>query len=131
VGGGAAGGIGGGLVGMINAEIHSGIKAIMSLTSFEAKVKCADLIITGEGTLDAQSMEGKVVSGVADLAKRYKKNLYILTGKDQLSINKMNSLNAQFLGEIVNLSKDTEDAMINGGMYLEKLGYEAIENYFK
>jgi glycerate kinase len=66
-GGGAAGGLAGGLA-AIGATLTSGFDAVAEQQGLEDLIEDADLVITGEGFLDAQSFEGKVVGGVADLA---------------------------------------------------------------
>ena len=64
VGGGAAGGLGAGCVAFLDAKLTSGIEAMLNLCDFNALVKDADAIITGEGKLDEQSLMGKVLSGI-------------------------------------------------------------------
>nr|WP_325183980.1 glycerate kinase [uncultured Oscillibacter sp.] len=64
-GAGAAGGMGGGCAAFLGAELKSGIEAILDLVDFDACLEGADLVITGEGRIDAQSVGGKVLSGVA------------------------------------------------------------------
>lgn len=64
-GGGAAGGMGAGCVAFFNAELKSGIEAILDLVGFDCILNGADLVITGEGRIDGQSVRGKVISGVA------------------------------------------------------------------
>ncbi len=66
---GAAGGLGFGLVAFCNAEIKSGIDTILDLVDFESKISGADLVITGEGKIDGQSIRGKVPIGVAARSK--------------------------------------------------------------
>ena len=68
-GGGAAGGFGAGAAVFFNSPLRMGIEAVLELTDFDAKAADADLIITGEGRLDSQSLRGKVVVGVARRAK--------------------------------------------------------------
>lgn len=70
-GAGAAGGLGGGLVSFLGAEICPGIKAILEIADFEKSVQWADLILSGEGRIDGQSANGKVVSGIAEIAGKY------------------------------------------------------------
>ena len=67
-GSGAAGGLGGGLA-AIGAELVPGFELIADELELAERFESADLVVTGEGFLDAQSFEGKVVGGVADLAK--------------------------------------------------------------
>lgn len=79
-GAGAAGGLGFGLMAFTNAQIYSGIDLILSMIDFESKVKEADLIITGEGSTDGQTVYGKAVCGIARMAKKYDKPVICLSG---------------------------------------------------
>lgn len=63
-GSGAAGGMGAGCVAFLGAELRSGIEAVLDTVEFDRRLEGADLVITGEGRMDAQSMSGKVISGV-------------------------------------------------------------------
>ncbi|MVT03897.1 glycerate kinase [Enterobacter sp. 10-1] len=67
-GGGAAGGIGATLQGVLNAEMSSGIDIVLNTLHFDAQVRDADLVITGEGRLDAQTSGGKGPAGVISRA---------------------------------------------------------------
>ena len=64
-GSGAAGGMGAGCVAFLGAELRSGIEAVLDTVDFDRRLEGADLVITGEGRIDAQSLGGKVISGVA------------------------------------------------------------------
>lgn len=64
-GAGAAGGMGAGCVSLLGGMIQSGIDAVLDVTGFDRQLEGADLVITGEGRIDSQSADGKVVSGVA------------------------------------------------------------------
>lgn len=67
-GAGAAGGMGGGCAAFFHASLCSGIRTVLETVDFAGKAADADLIVTGEGRLDSQSLRGKVVAGVADAA---------------------------------------------------------------
>ena len=69
VGGGAAGGLAGGLA-CLGASLLSGFDLVSDYLGLDELIESADLVITGEGFLDAESFEGKVVGGVSDLANR-------------------------------------------------------------
>lgn len=69
-GGGAAGGLGAGAVAFLGGHLMAGIEAVLDIVRFDALLAGADLVITGEGRIDAQSVRGKVISGVAKRAKR-------------------------------------------------------------
>lgn len=72
-GAGAAGGLGFGLLTFLRATIEPGLRAVARLMDLESKAARADLVITGEGRLDAQSLQGKAPFEIARLAKRYGK----------------------------------------------------------
>jgi len=67
-GAGAAGGLAAGAIAFMNATLLSGVKTIINFTNLEAELDDADWIITGEGCFDRQSLYGKVVSGIAEIA---------------------------------------------------------------
>ncbi len=68
-GSGAAGGMGGGAVAFLGSKLRMGIDVVLDTVEFEEKAKDVDIIFTGEGKIDGQSLRGKVVIGVAKRAK--------------------------------------------------------------
>ena len=64
-GAGAAGGMGAGCMAFLNAQMRSGIEAVLDMVDFDAQLDAAELVITGEGRIDSQSVHGKVISGIA------------------------------------------------------------------
>jgi glycerate kinase len=69
-GAGAAGGMGGGMAAFFGSALRMGIEVVLDAVNFDSAVEGADLVFTGEGRLDSQSLRGKVVAGVARRAKR-------------------------------------------------------------
>lgn len=69
-GAGAAGGMGAGIVAFLNGQLKSGIDTVLDFIGFEELLKDADIIFTGEGKIDSQSLRGKVVIGIAQRAKK-------------------------------------------------------------
>lgn len=69
-GSGAAGGMGGGLLAFLNAELKSGAELILGLCRFEEKATNADLILTGEGRIDRQSLMGKIPGKILEIGKQ-------------------------------------------------------------
>lgn len=63
-GAGAAGGFGAGMLAFFRAELQPGIEAVLDMVGFDRLLRSCDLVITGEGQLDSQSIRGKVISGV-------------------------------------------------------------------
>ena len=68
-GAGAAGGMGAGCVAFLGAELKPGIEAVLDMVDFDRRLEGADLVITGEGRIDSQSVHGKVISGIARRVK--------------------------------------------------------------
>ena len=120
-GGGAAGGIGAGLVALLNAKLENGFDTISELTELEKQIESADWVISGEGKLDKQSLQGKVVNGVSNLCKKYKKPFSLFVGKNELSEKQIEILGAKHLFTISEKAKSLEDSMSNGAIYLTKL----------
>jgi glycerate 2-kinase len=79
-GAGAAGGLGAGLVAFLNAELKPGIDTIIEITGLEDKIKMSDLVITGEGCLDSQSLNNKAVIGIAKIANSHKVPVVAING---------------------------------------------------
>lgn len=80
-GSGAAGGIGASLNSILKGKIKSGVELIMKYSNIEEQVKRADIVWTGEGCTDIQTKFGKVVLGVARMAKKFNKPVIVLSGK--------------------------------------------------
>ncbi len=79
-GAGAAGGMGGGVVAFLGATLQMGIETVLETVGFDEAIKDADLIISGEGKIDSQSLRGKVVVGVARRAKKSQVPLVAIVG---------------------------------------------------
>lgn len=79
-GGGAAGGLGAGLKAFLGAKIQSGTELILKTVKFSQQIKGADLIITGEGRFDLQSLRGKLPVGVAKVASKENIPVIVLAG---------------------------------------------------
>lgn len=71
-GSGAAGGIGGALGGVLGATMAQGIHKVLDIAGFGQKLKSCDLVITGEGRADIQTLRGKVPVGVLEYSRRYR-----------------------------------------------------------
>ena len=79
-GGGAAGGMGAALYAFCGAELRQGIEIVTDALDLDRYVADADLVITGEGRIDSQTVHGKVPVGVAKVAKRYHKPVIGIAG---------------------------------------------------
>ncbi|MCA1808279.1 MAG: glycerate kinase, partial [Lentisphaerae bacterium] len=80
-GGGAAGGLGAGAVAFFGAQLAPGIATVMEACKLDESLRDADWCLTGEGSFDNQSLQGKVVSGVAGLAREQGVPVVVLAGR--------------------------------------------------
>lgn len=112
-GGGAAGGLGAALMAFLNASVKSGIKVVMEYLNFEDVVKNSDLIITGEGRLDAQTLGGKVIKGVSDIGKKYNIPVIALCGEVELKPSKFDELGLLSAFPILPGPCSLNDAILN------------------
>jgi glycerate kinase len=87
-GGGAAGGTAAGLYGLINSKINNGFDILKKISDLEKIISKSNLVITGEGHFDNQSLNGKLPIKIAEITSKYKIPTIILTGKK--SVNEKN-----------------------------------------
>ncbi|EHM44536.1 glycerate kinase [Yokenella regensburgei] len=116
-GAGAAGGMGAALMGLLNATLCAGVEIVIDRLGLEAQVKDADLVITGEGRLDSQSICGKTPIGVARVAKRYHKPVIALAGglREDHGVVHQHGIDAAFsiLTQVVTLPEALAEARTN------------------
>jgi len=79
-GAGAAGGLGFGLLTFCGAAVRSGFEVVANAIGLRAKIERADIVITGEGRLDRQTLAGKAPAGVARMARELKKPVFAIVG---------------------------------------------------
>lgn len=79
-GAGAAGGLGAGSIAFLQSKLTKGIDVILDTINFDKLVSKADIVFTGEGKFDSQSLHGKVVMGVANRSQKYKTPVIVVTG---------------------------------------------------
>lgn len=122
-GGGAAGGIGAALHCFLKGYMMSGVQSIMNAYRLEELFQQVDshstLVITGEGKLDTQSKNGKVVSGVAQLAKKYNLPVIALAGKVENTPEENKKLGVDAAFSIMNAPMKLEQAMQNTSKLIE------------
>lgn len=117
---GAAGGLGFAFLGFTNAVLESGIKIVLEETRLEDYVKDADVVVTGEGRLDGQTVMGKAPIGVAEIAKKHNKKVLAFAGcvtPDAVACNK-HGIDAFFpiLRGVVTLPEAMEPANARNNM---------------
>ncbi len=104
-GAGAAGGLGGALAAFLGARLRRGIDLVLDLTHFDDALKDADLVITGEGHIDAQTLMGKAPMGVLERARRCGVPVIAIAGRVD---DRANLLTAGF-DEIIDINASASD----------------------
>ncbi|HKL10746.1 MAG TPA: glycerate kinase [Clostridia bacterium] len=89
-GAGAAGGLGYGLMAFFDAKLERGIDLILEAADFDSKLDEADLVITGEGSIDGQSLMGKAISGIASRCKKKNVPIVALAGEVSADCGQLN-----------------------------------------
>lgn len=108
---GAAGGLGFAFLTFTNATLKSGVDLILHETKLEEEIKDADIVITGEGCLDAQTAMGKAPIGVAKLAKKYGKLVLGFSGAVTKGAAACNEAGIDAYFPIIRSAVSLEDAM--------------------
>lgn len=119
-GSGAAGGIGGMAAGILGAELRPGIELVIETLELEGQIKKADLVITAEGSIDAQSASGKTPAGVAALAKKYGVPAIGLAGKLGGDLNELHDLGLSAAFSITPAPMDLQQAYASADFNLEQ-----------
>jgi len=126
-GSGAAGGLGAALRVFLGGKMQSGIETVLQLIDFDEKLKGTDLVITGEGCTDSQSVCGKVMQGVGLHAKRHGIPCIGLSGSLGDGAEKISDFGISSLHCIVDRPMTLEYAMTNA----ETLYYKAAVRMFR
>lgn len=126
-GGGSAGALSAGLVGAFNAQIVRGIDYILDFLNFEAYLSECQLLITGEGHLDSQTLEGKGPLGVAQRARARGLVTVALVGGTSVDDAVLREMGFDVVMPIVSQPMELNDAILNAHVLLERaalrLGY--------
>ena len=113
-GAGAAGGIGFGLLAFCQAEMRSGIDVVLEATQFAEKIGDADLILTGEGALDAQTLHGKTIAGACRVAREQNVPVIAFGGAVQLDGAQMDELGLLSAFSLADAPRTLEFCLQNG-----------------
>lgn len=118
---GASGALPVALCGVLKGEITKGTKEIFKLLKAENLIKKADLILTSEGCLDEQSLFGKAPFEILKLAKKHKKQVLFICGKNKLKNNVLKKYTNLKVAELCALAKNDKDSFVNAKVYLKKV----------
>ena len=121
-GSGAAGGVGYAALALLNAEHRRGIDIVLEFTSLAAKLEGAALVITGEGSLDEQSLGGKAPLGVADAARAAGIPIVAICGRTTLTDAQISSSGFQTVYSLTAIEDDIAKCINHAGTLLEEIG---------
>ena len=128
-GAGAGGGIPLPLLSLFGAHIKPGIQAVLEAVGFDLKLDGADLVITGEGKIDMQSVYGKAISGVAAAAAARKIPVIALVGQKGPGADTMLQLGVKEIYAIADEAQDTDSAIKHAGELLTRLAAKVCPKY--
>ncbi|MGK3144231.1 glycerate kinase [Pantoea sp. C2G6] len=118
-GGGAAGGMGAALHAFCQAELRRGIEIVTEALGLAEEVKDADLVITGEGRIDSQSINGKVPIGVASVAKRFNKPVIGIAGSLTADVGVVHQHGIDAVFSVLYSICSLEEALASAGKNVE------------
>ena len=121
-GAGAAGGAGYAALAVLDAEIRPGIELILDLIDFDARVVGADLVVTGEGSLDEQSLAGKAPIGVARAAAKAGVPVIAVAGRLQLSQQRLQEAGISAAYPLSDVEPDPARSIANASSLLRQVG---------
>jgi glycerate kinase len=121
-GSGAAGGVGFAALAVLGAQRRPGIGLVLELAGFEAALAGADLVVTGEGSLDAQSLAGKAPVGVARAAARRGVPVVAVAGRNTLTAAELAAAGIAAVYPLSNLEPDPERSRAEAGPLLRRTG---------
>ncbi|GKU77544.1 glycerate kinase [Paenibacillus sp. L3-i20] len=108
---GAAGGLAGGILAFLNGKLESGVSIVARVSELSNAMEDADLVITGEGRVDAQTVRGKTPYGVAKIAKSHNVPVIILAGSIGEGVDVLYEYGVSAVLSIVNRPMTLEEAM--------------------
>lgn len=125
-GGGAAGGLGAGAFLFLKGRLTEGVQLVIEHTQLADKLRGADLVLTGEGRIDKQTLQGKLIAGIARLAQAQAVPVVALGGSLQLSPKELTTLGLTSAFAIAPGPIPLEEALTNAADYLTQTTCQVI-----
>lgn len=126
-GGGAAGGLGAGMVAFFGAKLRPGVDIIFDTLSVEEKIKDADLIITGEGQFDISSTYNKAPAAIAKLGKKYNIPTIGISGSFGEGFDKLDEFGILSKSTLINKISSLDDNIKDAGNLLKIASLEQLK----
>lgn len=121
-GAGAAGGVGFAALALLGAELRPGIELVLEMVGFRDQLLDADLVITGEGALDEQTLHGKAVSGVSAAARTAGAPVVAVCGVNRLKPEQLQAIGVSAAYALTDLEPDVRRCIAEPRPLLEQLG---------
>ena len=128
-GAGAAGGLGAGCLAFLGAELKRGVDIVIEATGLKEKIKGADLVISGEGRTDSQTLGGKTVYGILKLAEALSVPVIVISGSLTKDADELLKHGAVGLFSIMEEGVTLEKAMEEGPALLEQRAEKAVREF--
>ena len=126
---GAAGGVGFAGLALLGAEMRPGIELLLDLLDFAGRVRSADLVITGEGSLDEQTLRGKAPAGVAAVSRAAEVPVIAVCGRSSLSTEALRAAGIKAMFSCEELEPDLERSMTNAAALLGLIGRQIAREH--
>lgn len=123
-GAGASGGLGAGAMAFLGATLKPGIQTVMTLSHFDKSLENVDLIITGEGKIDQQTLHGKLIKGICERAKQRNITVIALCGTLLATPSEIEAIGLRTALSIVNQPMNLAEAIENTEILLEQTAWQ-------
>ncbi len=130
-GSGAAGGVGFAALALLDATFVPGIDLVLDLVRFRDRVEGADLVITGEGALDEQTLHGKAPVGVAAAARRAGVPVVAVCGSNTLDADRLSAAGIDAAFPLSDVERDVRRCLLEGERLLRSVGQRIATAYLR
>ncbi|WP_033196152.1 glycerate kinase [Streptomyces xiaopingdaonensis] len=130
-GAGAAGGVGYAALVGLGAAFRPGIEVLLEVLGFQDALQRADLVVTGEGSLDEQTLHGKAPAGVAAAAGKAGKPVVAVCGRLRIDRKALRAAGIERAYALADIEPDTDAALAQAGPLLERIAARVAEDYLK
>jgi glycerate kinase len=130
-GAGAAGGVGFAAIALLDAQLRPGIDLVLDLVGFHRQLAGASLVITGEGSLDEQTLSGKAPAGVAAGAVAAGIPVVAVCGRSLLTVEQWRAAGISAVYSLSDIEPDPSRSMANAAPLLERLAETIATDYLK
>lgn len=129
-GAGAAGGLGAGCLWFLNAILKDGVSIVIEQTRIAERIQNADLVITGEGKVDEQTLSGKVVKGLADFCAANQVPLAVVCGTLQITPEQVRDAGITYAVSVLNRPMDLDQAQAEAFGLVRDATFHLVRLFF-